>query len=128
MKYVVMIHSHPEPWGHPTIDFTPEGRAVPKAERQAMEKEFDEFLEALSKRGELVFADALAAPEQSTVLRWDGDKPVASQGPFAESVEHLAGFFVIDVESRERAEEIARRFASAGDVVELRPSYSWPEE
>jgi hypothetical protein len=38
VKYVILIHSNPDPWGHPTIDFTEEGRAIPKAEREASER------------------------------------------------------------------------------------------
>ena len=34
MKYVILIHANPDPWGHPTSSYTPEGRALP-AERQA---------------------------------------------------------------------------------------------
>jgi hypothetical protein len=46
---------------------------------------------------------------------------VATDGPYAETKEQLAGFFLIDCETRERAEELATRFASPGDTVELRP-------
>jgi hypothetical protein len=42
-----------------------------------------------------------------------------------ESKEHLAGFFLIDVESAERADEIARAFSGPGETVELRPTM-WP--
>ncbi|WP_202868725.1 YciI family protein [Kribbella antibiotica] len=37
-----------------------------------------------------------------------------------EAKEHLAGFFVIDVASQERAEAIAEQFAGPGDTIELR--------
>ncbi len=30
MKYVILIHSNPQPWGHPTQQFTEEGRALPE--------------------------------------------------------------------------------------------------
>ena len=39
----------------------------------------------------------------------------------SEAKEHLAGFFLIDVESRERAEEIVVKFSGPGETVELRP-------
>ena len=127
MKYVILIHSNPQPWGHPTIDFTEAGRAIPEADREAMGKEFDALLAEISASRELVTAEALAAPGEASVYRWDGG-PILTQGPYAESAEHLAGFFLLDVASLERAEEIARQFASAGDVVELRPAYVWPDE
>jgi hypothetical protein len=47
---------------------------------------------------------------------------MASDGPFAEVKEQLAGFFLIDVESSERAIEIAGRIPEAGlGLVEVRP-------
>lgn len=128
MKYVVLIHSSPQPWGHPTIDFTDEGRAVPTEQRAAMGKEFDQMLAEISASRELVTAEALAAPEEASVFRWQDGKPLATQGPYAETTEQLAGFFLLDVASRERAEEIGRQFAGPGDTVELRPAYVWPEE
>ncbi|MDP3967253.1 MAG: YciI family protein, partial [Nocardioides sp.] len=48
-----------------------------------------------------------------------------TDGPYSESKEHLAGFFLIDVESHERAEEIAASFSGPGETVELRPTM-WP--
>lgn len=128
MKFVILIHSNPQPWGHPTSDFTAQGRAVPAEQREALGKAFDEMLEQISASRELVTAEALAAPGESTIYRWKGAAPLATQGPYAESAEHLAGFFLIDVASRERAEEIARQFSGPdGDTIELRPAYVWPD-
>ncbi len=44
---------------------------------------------------------------------------------YSESKEHLAGFFLIDVENAERAHEIAAQFAGPGETIELRPAM-WP--
>ena len=63
----------------------------------------------------------MASPRTSTILRWDGGEVVPTEGPYAEAKEHLAGFFILDRASRERAEELAARFAGPGDVIELRP-------
>lgn len=121
MKYVVLIHSNPQPWGHPTIDFTEVGRAIPADEREAMGKEFDEMLAEISASGELVSGLALAAPTASRIYRWEGKRPVNTDGPYAETKEQLAGFFVLDCATRERAEELAAKFAGPGDTIELRP-------
>ncbi|MFT4081424.1 MAG: YciI family protein [Nocardioides sp.] len=120
MKFVVLIHSDPQPWGHPTFAFTEEGRARPQEERAAMVKEHDALLAELSASHELAGGRALSAPGDASVYRWGDGEPVVTQGPYAETTEHLAGFFLLDVTNRERAEEIARRFTSAGDTVELR--------
>jgi len=124
MKYVILIHSNPQPWGHPTPDFLPEHQALPREEREAGSRAFDEGLAAMTERGELVHAEALAAPSSSRLLRWEGDRKVAVDGPYAEGKEHLAGFFLIDVDTAERAEEIAEIFGARGETIELRPVMS----
>ena len=123
MKYVILIHSNPQPWGHPTIEHTPEGQAMSKEWHVTSGAAFDALLEELQANGEWVTAQPLAAPASSTIYRWD-DGAVATDGPFAEAKEQLAGFFLIDVASAERADEVARQFAAPGDVIELRPVVS----
>ena len=59
------------------------------------------------------------------MYRWRSGNSLASEGPYAETQEHLAGFFLVDCASRERAEEIAAQFAGPGSVAELRPAYVW---
>ena len=125
MKYVILIHSNPDPWGHPTSHFTAEGRAVPADRREEMDRQFEALLAEISASGELVTAEALADPASSTVYGWGPEGHVATDGPYAEAKEQLAGFFLIDCASRERAEEIAAQFAQPGGVVELRP-VMWP--
>ncbi len=122
MKYVILIHSNPDPWGHPTIEFTAEGRAMPASWREESGREFDAMLRELVDSGEFVTAEALAAPQSATLYRWSPDGALATEGPYAESKEHLAGFFLLDCATRERAEALAARFAGPGDVVELRPA------
>jgi hypothetical protein len=68
----------------------------------------------LSERGELVDAQGLTAPEQAKFVVHDGaGAPVVTDGPFPESKELLAGYRIIDVESVERALEIAARGSAA---------------
>jgi hypothetical protein len=125
MKYVVLIHSNPQEWGHPTIDFTEVGRAIPAAEREEMGKEFDRLLTELSESGELVSGLALDRPQSAKVFRWEGRKPVSTDGPYAETKEQLAGFFVLNCATQERAEELAAQFAGPGDTIELRPEWEF---
>ncbi len=62
----------------------------------------------LRERGELIEGTALTAPELAKFVVADGKgTPVVTDGPFPESKELLAGFRVIDVESLDRALEIA---------------------
>ena len=107
MKYVILIHSNPQPWGHPTQQFTEEGRALPSEEHAAMDRGFEALMEEISASGEFVVAEALADPASATLFRWTPEQQVTTDGPYAETKEHLAGFFLIDCATRERAEEIA---------------------
>ncbi len=125
MKFVILVHSNPQPWGHPTGDFNAEFQKLPAEERARMDAEFEELLDALSSSGELVAGEALADPVSAAIYRWEDGKPIVTDGPFAESKEQFAGFFMIDVADQARAEEIASRFAGPGDVIELRPAM-WP--
>jgi hypothetical protein len=125
VKYVILIHSNPDPWGHPTSRYTAEGRAISPERHEAMDREFDELLAELSASGEFVTAEALADPASSTIYTWGPDGHLATDGPYAEAKEQLAGFFLIDCQSRERAEQIAAQFAGPGSTVELRPAM-WP--
>ena len=68
----------------------------------------------LRERGELVEAQALTTPELAKFVVSDGaTSPVITDGPFPESKELLAGYRMIDVESTERALEIAARASAA---------------
>jgi hypothetical protein len=122
MKYVILIHSNPDPWGHPTSRYTAEGRALPQEQQDEIDRDFEALLSELSASGEFVTAEALADPASATLYGWSPGGYLATEGPYAEAKEQLAGFFVIDCGSRERAEEIATRFAQPGGVVELRPA------
>jgi hypothetical protein len=121
VKYVILIHSNPQPWGHPTSDFLPEHQALPQVQRDRLNKEFEDVFAELMERGEFVQGAALGAPSTSRLFRWSEGERVVADGPYAEGKEHFAGFFLIDVESQERAEHIANFFSGPGETVELRP-------
>ena len=61
----------------------------------------------LQERGELVDVTVLTPPDAARVVRSDGTTPVVTDGPFQEFKEWVAGFQVVDVDSEERALEIA---------------------
>jgi hypothetical protein len=68
----------------------------------------------LTDRGELVDAQGLAGPELARIVTSDGvGAPVVTDGPFAEAKEFLAGYRLVDVESPERAIEIAATGSAA---------------
>lgn len=120
MKYVILIHSNPQPWGHPTSDYVPEHQALPQKQRDQLNADFDQIFAQMQERGELLGAQALGDPATSTLFRWQDGSPLATDGPYSESKEHLAGFFLVDLESPERAREVASAFSGPGETVELR--------
>lgn len=124
MKYVILIHSNPRPWGHPTSDFVAEHQALPPEQREQLGADFDAVLNEMSERGELLGGQALGDPSAARLYRWQTGTALATDGPYSEAKEHLAGFFLIDVETAERAEEVALVFAGPGETVELRPVMS----
>ena len=68
----------------------------------------------LRERGELVDAQGLAGPDQVRIVTYARrGPPVVTDGPFPESKELLAGYRIVDVESRERAVEIAAQVSAA---------------
>ena len=68
----------------------------------------------LTERGELIDAQALTGPEAAKLVTYGGTgDPVVTDGPFAEYKELLAGYRIIDVESLERAIEVAAHVSSA---------------
>lgn len=121
MKFVVLIHSNPKPWAHPTSDHTAEYQALPQQTKDELGAHWDKVFGEADANGEVVYGCALGDPTSSQVFHYAG-APVPSDGPYAEGKEHLAGFFVLDVESRERAAEIAAAFSCPGDTIELRPT------
>ncbi len=125
MKYVLLVHSNPQPWGHPTSDFVAEHQALPQAERDQLNAEFDALMKEMSSRSEIVGCEPLGDPANARIFRWRQGRSVSTDGPYSESKEHLAGFFLLDLESPERADEVASRFAGPGETVELRP-VMWP--
>lgn len=125
MKFVILIHSNPQPWGHPSSDFLAEHQALPEEQRDHLNAEFEAVMAEMEANGELVGGEALADPASATLFRWHAGRTIATDGPYAETKEQFAGFFMIDVASRERAEEIAARFSGPGETVELRPAM-WP--
>jgi len=65
----------------------------------------------LSEAGELVANEPLGAPEQAKVVRAGKDGTPITDGVFPEAKEFLLGYWIVDVESPERAYEIAARLS-----------------
>jgi hypothetical protein len=78
-----------------------------------------ELSKKLSAAGELVSTEGLASPARAKLVRAGKDGKPVTDGVFPESKEFLAGYWIVDVDSPERAYEIAAEVATAphaGDV------------
>lgn len=72
------------------------------------------FGRELQEAGELVGAEGLASPEHARIVRaGKNGTPEVTDGPFAEAKEFLAGYWIVDVPTTERAYEIAARASAA---------------
>jgi hypothetical protein len=100
-----------------------EGEAMPTDDvLQEMYKAVDAFNAEVQQEGAWVFAGGLFPPETATVVRIDGGNTVTTDGPFAESKEHLGGFWVVKAPDLDAALKLAERGARACRApVEVRP-------
>jgi hypothetical protein len=111
MKYLLLIHLDPAAF-----------EALPAAERDAIMNGHEPFQATLRETGELIGWAALADPSNSRMVRVSGGNPAVTDGPFMESKEFLAGYYVVDCESVERACEVAAMMPEAAfNGVEVRP-------
>ena len=110
VKYMLLIYSNPESWA-----------SLSAEQREGMTTAHETLARELTEQGLLVSAAGLADPITTRTVQVRDDTTTTTDGPYAEAKEHLAGFFLIDVDSRSRAESLATRFAGPDETVELRP-------
>jgi hypothetical protein len=72
-----------------------------------------DFAKKLGAAGELAGAEGLAGPEQAKLVRARTDGKPVTDGIFPETKEFLAGYWIVDVESPERAYQIAAEASMA---------------
>jgi hypothetical protein len=83
----------------------------------------------MSDSGAWVFSARLHGPETATVVRVAGGEPLTTDGPFAESKEHLAGFYMIQAEDLDAALGWATKVSEAiGRPIEVRPFAGFTDE
>jgi hypothetical protein len=112
MRYIALIHNNPAAW-----------QALSQGERDAFDSDADAFLQMVTQSGELVGgAVVLAHPSNAKTVRVRDGVPAITDGPFAEGKEQMAGYYLLECESVERAAEIVTHDPSARYfAVELRP-------
>ncbi|MFG2819459.1 YciI family protein [Kitasatospora sp. NPDC048365] len=108
MKYMLLMQFSQAGADFPSItDWTPE-------EIRAHIGFMHETNAKLAAAGELVDAQGLAMPDTARIVRsGPAGEPLVTEGPFAETKEFLAGWWIVDVESAERAVAVAAGCSAA---------------
>jgi hypothetical protein len=109
MKFMMMMHAGRSGWNDAGI------RTWPPADIKAHIGFMIQFNKELKSAGEFVDAQGLSGPEEARVVRAapKTGSPEVTDGPFPEAKEFLAGFWIIDVESKDRAYALAARASAA---------------
>lgn len=108
MKYMMMMHVPGTGWEKAGIG------TWPIEDLKAHIGFMKQLNRELQAAGEFVMAEGLASPEHAKLVRASkSGKPEITDGPFPESKEFLAGYWIIDVESPQRAYDIAARASAA---------------
>jgi hypothetical protein len=118
MKYVILIYHNP--------GAREQFEALPADQRQRGLAVYAALNEELRASGELIVSEALAHPATGMKVSVRDGKVVTADGPFAEAKEHLAGLYLIDCDSVDRAIGYAARIPEASfGTVEVRPVLSF---
>jgi hypothetical protein len=97
----------------------------PDSATQEEEAAVDAFNERLQQEGHWVFAAGVGAPDTATVIDNRDGQPVVTDGPFVESKEYMAGFWVIEAADLDEALALAADGSKACNrKVEVRPFLS----
>ncbi len=115
MRYMLLLYSEPG-----------ETERDPEQVRATMEA-FDAFTAEVQRRGSFIAAEPLEPVTTATTVRVRDGKPLLMDGPFAETREHLGGYYLVDCPDLDAAVEIAALCpAAATGTVEVRPIMELP--
>ncbi|WP_437729914.1 YciI family protein [Sorangium sp. So ce1335] len=105
MKYMLMMNTpHDGPY---------QVASWPQKDLHAHIAFMKSFHKKLSDSGELVAAEGLSGPEQAKLVRAGKDGKPITDGVFPETKEFLAGYWIVEVDTPERAYEIAAEASAA---------------
>ncbi|MBV9111032.1 MAG: hypothetical protein JO306_16620 [Gemmatimonadetes bacterium] len=106
MKFMLMMHAPRGNGEYAVSAWKPEEFQAHVAFMHRLNRE-------LAESGELVGAEGLAPPSEARLVRAGGDGVPVTDGPFAEAKEFLAGYWIVDVDTPERAYQIAAQASAA---------------
>ena len=116
-QYLLSVHGSDEEYA-----------ALSEEEMQKAYAATDRFNEKLRAEGAWVFAGGLQPVDQATTVDATGDRPIVTDGPYAESKEYLGGFWIIEAPDLDAALKWAQEGSKAcRGKVEVRPFAAEPE-
>jgi hypothetical protein len=97
--------------------------ALPAAERDAVMKDYGEWVAGLEREGRHRATEKLASSPAAKTLRLRDGKRVVTDGPYAETKEQLGGFHIVECRDVDEALAIAERIPTlrVGGTIEIRP-------
>jgi hypothetical protein len=111
-QYMLSVHSVEGEVRDPMID----------EEMRQSHRQLGILEEELKSAGAWVFSGRLHQPDTATVVRMSGGEVMTTDGPFAESKEHLGGFYIIQAADLDAALAWASKVTAAIRVpIEVRP-------
>jgi hypothetical protein len=119
MRYMMLIYSKES---HAELS-AEQAAEIRNAHRKAMQE--------ATEKGVLVAAEPLAPTTMATTIRMQDGKALITDGPFAETKEQLAGYYIIDCQDLEEAIEWAAKIPSTckggSGCIEIRPMPGLPK-
>jgi hypothetical protein len=99
---------------------------IPESRRKAIMQEYDEFEKAIAKSGQYSSGAQLQPSRAAKTVREKNGKPIITDGPFAETKEHLGGYHLIECKDLDEAISIATCIPTirVGGSIEVRPLIS----
>ncbi len=112
MKYICLSYLGPINW-----------ETMSESERKASMDEFFAYDAELRKSGQLLGGEGLQGPQSAATLRYQNGKVTITDGPYAETKEQLAGFFVLEARDLNHAIQLmSKNPAVRGGAIEIRPA------
>jgi hypothetical protein len=97
-------------------------------EQKAMLDRWGEYTKRSVDNGAFIAGEALQPSESATTVKIkEGEEPIVSDGPFAESKEQLGGFYLFECKDLDEALEYAKRIPFTEGTVEVRPVMDFSE-
>jgi hypothetical protein len=118
MRFMIVLHG----------DESEMEQATPERVQEIVDQ-MDAYNEELSKAGVFVDGQGLGPSSETRTLRFgDGGEAVVTDGPFAESKEHFAGYWIFEAKDADEAVEWAKKAPLQGGAVEVREMVETAEE